>query len=298
MLSWDSVQDVPQSDEFDAVVALLLHAGGLGATVVMRLAQTLDFFWGGWEQEVRHLNVHLQLNSTLPSWLVSTFRHSQRQELVLIGYGMSPRHGELIGQVMNPFSRVKRLVLLQNTLRDAGARGIAIGLERDTVIEELVLDRCQIGDDGAEALASVLAVNKTLRILQLEENSITDTGACALATVLASVNTSLRELLLGGNYIGPVGSASLEAITQCRVPLANRFSGQTPAVTIPKTVAFRYPPNEYRFTYGCWNLYGSRVPPPRAYCMTNPAEGHVEATAAPAAQTASKKRRKGRNCLT
>ena len=256
MLTWDVVRDVPSTRELRMVAAVVAASGLRNPSVVVLIARAMDYFWGLWEQELRHINQHLELDPTLPSWLISSFRHSQRQELVLINYSMLPIHGRLIGEGMNDFSRLQRMVLMDNGFGDEGARGISVGLGRDSALSEVVLVRCHVGNAGATALANALMSNKCLRVLQLEENLIGDVGANAFAAALQH-NRSLNQLLLGGNYIGETSKARLAEVRTCQVSTSCRFfsqqSGQPPAEP-----AVRYPPNEYRFTPGCFKVERQR----------------------------------------
>lgn len=197
---------IPVTDDVVAVAALM-RFGGRNLSLATTLMKLLDFGWGMWEEEVRLIN---RQNATLPSWLVSSLRGGMRTEMVLCHYGMTPRHGELIGIAFSPFSRLQRLVLIGNALGSQGCAGLAVALASpDCSIKDALLDKCDIGDDGAAALASVFALPTRLKVLQLEENNIGDRGAMALASTLAS-NRSLWELALGGNRIGQAGIVALQ----------------------------------------------------------------------------------------
>lgn len=230
---------IPETDEIVAIAALLNLAGRdiVTAEIFMHLC---DFGWGLWEEELRYMNSKIGLHGTLPSWLISSFRGGMRTELVLCAYRMNPRHGQLIGDVASSFSRIQRLVLLENNLGCDGARGIAMALSREgCTITDVLLDKCQIGDAGAAAIAEAIRgrvvlttggngrrVFPPLRLLQLEENLIRDAGALALADALR-LNRVLSNLCVGGNYIGPAGLAALSAAFEERaygsVMLHSRF---------------------------------------------------------------------------
>jgi hypothetical protein len=257
---WDAVHDIPSTKELRMLAAVVAASGVRHPSVFLLLARAMEYCWGLWEQEMRHLNLHLQLNTALPSWLISSFRHAQRQELVLIHYRMPPPFGLLIGEGMNSFSRIRRLVLMDNSFGDEGVGGLSTGLRRDCQLREINLVRCHVGDVGAVALADALKSNKTLEVLELEENRIGDVGGAALADAIGQHNTTLAQLLLGGNFIGPHTAAQLQAAgSRCLVSMKSRFFGQL-AGPPPPQAAHRYPPNEYRFTPGCFKLESPALP--------------------------------------
>jgi hypothetical protein len=221
---------VPPSDETIAIAALS-WLGGQDIVVASLLMSLSEHGWGLWEEELRHLNDALHCNGTLPSLMVSSLRGGMRSEIVAVRYGMTPRHGELLGVGLNTFSRIKRLVLVENSFGCQGAAGIAYGLTiPGNGVTELLLDKCGIGDFGAAALAGALiSPNCKIVIMQLEENEIRDDGALAFAKQI-KVRPTGAQVLLGGNYISEVAAAQLiEAYMEAprgAVKLASRFFPQ------------------------------------------------------------------------
>lgn len=145
------------------------------------------------------------LSDALPSWMIGTFRHHMRTELVLCSYSLSDRHAVLLGGVLAQTRRLRRLVLQHNRdIGDAGAAAIAAALHdsAEPVLEDLHLAYCGVGDEGAVALASALATNRSLQLLHLAGNSVTDTGADAIANaVRRNPRSCLGELMLGDNQL-------------------------------------------------------------------------------------------------
>lgn len=257
---------IPLTDEAIAIAALGC-LGGPDIAVASVLMSLCEHGWGLWEEEVRLLG-----GGTLPSWLISSLRGGMRSELVLCSYGMSPRHGELLGVGISRWSRIQRLVLMGNRFGCQGAAGIAIGLScGENDVTELVLDKCGIGCFGAAALASMLTSRHCrLAILQLEENHIHDAGGQALAAAIRSKTGNTARgvaLLLGGNCMTSVACSELS--TACEenpavsVRLANRFyANQRPA----QGAMGSEPPR-------AWRLFATRSkrvePPPKLPRMSN-----------------------------
>lgn len=221
---------VPHSDETIAIAALN-WLGGQDIVVASLLMSLSEHGWGLMEEELRHLSDALGSHSTLPSLLLSSLRGGMRSEIVAVRYGMTPRHGELIGIGLNAFSRLQRLVLVENSFGCQGAAGIAMGLTTPgNTVTELVLDKCGIGDFGAASIARALnSPNCRIVILQMEENEIRDDGADAFRKQIGTRVTG-AQLFLGGNYISQVAASQLvAAYTEAPrgiVKLASRFFPQ------------------------------------------------------------------------
>ena len=75
-------------------------------------------------------------------------------------------------------------------------------------------------DAAAAVLAAVLEANTTLTNLDLADNSIGPAGAESLATALKT-NTTLTNLDLQGNNIGPAGAESLATALKTNTTLTN-----------------------------------------------------------------------------
>jgi Ran GTPase-activating protein (RanGAP) involved in mRNA processing and transport len=96
---------------------------------------------------------------------------------------------------------VKRLVLPENAVSDAGAVALAASLSGSR-IEELHLPRCGIGSAGAEAIGRALQGTSALRLVQLAGNrAIGDKGAAGIAQGLAKVVASSKRRTLRLNLI-------------------------------------------------------------------------------------------------
>jgi hypothetical protein len=81
-------------------------------------------------------------------------------------------------------------------------RGVAV-LEPEDILFSM-----GFAADDARAIAAELKVNSTLKQLNLFNNAIGPAGAASLAEALGD-NTTLAELYLGNNAIGAAGAASL-----------------------------------------------------------------------------------------
>lgn len=232
---YNEAMTLPQTDELVAVASLIAQTTP-DVTIASLFATFFDFGWGPVEEELRLHNQRYHADNTAASWILSSFRGGMRQELVMCNYRLNPRHGEIMGRSLNPFSRLKRLVLVHNKdLKSQGAAGLANGLtSAGNTLEELLLDDCGVDDEGAVALATSLSHDSCRLItLQLEENMIHDYGAVALATALMQQRApgcraaSLQLLGLGGNHIGTIGQSLLTFAVRHRkfgsVLLSSRF---------------------------------------------------------------------------
>ena len=188
--------------------------GGLDILFATTILALCDGGWGEVEAELYEMNEKLRLNSTLPSWIISSFRFEMRTELVLCDYRMTKRHAEILGSVLNSARRLKRLVLQHNPFGCKGTVAIAKALATNETINTLHLTGCAVGDLGATALAAALGSNRALTFLHLESNEITDSGASALAEALLHRNRTLLELLIRDNCLTEVGNDALVAAFQ------------------------------------------------------------------------------------
>ncbi|EDQ84415.1 uncharacterized protein MONBRDRAFT_30309 [Monosiga brevicollis MX1] len=103
-----------------------------------------------------------------------------------------------------PAATLKRLILWDNRMGNAGAIALAQALACSLTLEEVDARFNHISVGGARALAEALERNTTLRKLGLRHNPLQDAGAVSFASTLR-LNSTLRELDLeevGMSYIG------------------------------------------------------------------------------------------------
>ncbi|KAI9365955.1 hypothetical protein DFJ73DRAFT_152358 [Zopfochytrium polystomum] len=118
-----------------------------------------------------------------------------------------------IGKAL-PKSSLKRLVLSENHIGDAGAKEVARGLEIGSRLTSLDLSANWIGTVGAASIAKSLNENSRLQNLELGRNKLGDAGAKAFAESLVT-NENLMSLDLSHNKIGDSGGKALaEMITR------------------------------------------------------------------------------------
>jgi hypothetical protein len=96
---------------------------------------------------------------------------------------------------------------------DEGCHVVNELLRENTRVKSLDLRGCNIRADGAMALAALVTQNRTLTFLGLEWNGVgmLETGVQALCKALAT-NTSITEVDLRNNSIGPSGGAAIGAM--------------------------------------------------------------------------------------
>ena len=92
---------------------------------------------------------------------------------------------------------------------DVGAEAIGKALHGNRVLRVLGLERCGVGDLGATGLAASLATAPTSTAHAATVAAGGEAIAAAEAAAVASAASSLRELYLEGNRIGPTGAAAL-----------------------------------------------------------------------------------------
>jgi len=99
---------------------------------------------------------------------------------------------------------MSQLDLTYNNIGPDGALSLAFCLTRNNTLRRLMLRQNLIRDAGCEALANALASsNSSLTELSLAANGITGVAAQALGTMLASNNTLCR-LDVSSNVLGEV----------------------------------------------------------------------------------------------
>lgn len=110
----------------------------------------------------------------------------------------------LMLHLKTPAATLKRLILWDNRMGNAGAIALAQALACSLTLEEVDARFNHISVGGARALAEALERNTTLRKLGLRHNPLQDAGVVSFASTLR-LNSTLRELDLeevGMSYIG------------------------------------------------------------------------------------------------
>jgi Ran GTPase-activating protein (RanGAP) involved in mRNA processing and transport len=97
---------------------------------------------------------------------------------------------------------VETLSLVGCGITDTGAKELAEVLEmKQCKLKKLILSENEIGNAGGAALAGALEGNKTLLSLQLSTNSLGDEAGVAFGRMLG-VNSRLKQLFFGKNNLG------------------------------------------------------------------------------------------------
>lgn len=104
--------------------------------------------------------------------------------------------------------KLKRLVICDNNILDAGAMALADLLNPPNALSALIMRNNGFGHVGAAAVAEALPTNRTLTEIDLSENKISDEGATALARALRS-NGHLQAITLAKCAINDTGAMQL-----------------------------------------------------------------------------------------
>lgn len=141
-------------------------------------------------------------------------------------------------QLLKKYRQTKTSVNLRgNQIQGEGAKELAMFLKGETNLSRLLLEWNNIGlfDHGMIELANALTVNTTLTELDLRNNNIGPTGAQCLAKALRR-NTTLTSLDLRWNCIGSVGGQDLVSALEKNFALTQVF---TSGNDIPSTIVAR-----------------------------------------------------------
>ena len=103
--------------------------------------------------------------------------------------GLGDDECDLLAKVIKQSKFIKRLVLENNHIHEAGAASLALALTPETgkddpPLEVLNLRNNNIGDEGATKIAQVLTCNKTLKKVDLYWNNIGNKGLEAICNNL------------------------------------------------------------------------------------------------------------------
>ena len=79
------------------------------------------------------------------------------------------------------------------------------GLKENETLTNLHLANCNIGEDGTYAISETLVNKKNLLVLDMTNNKTMVNGCIALCKSIQQHST-LRELYLSNNFIGPDGA--------------------------------------------------------------------------------------------
>lgn len=104
-----------------------------------------------------------------------------------------------IGETLKKNTSVKRLILSQNKIGDAGAKCIAEVLKVNSRIIQLDLVNNDVGDEGAKFLSLALETNRSVLMLNLAFNKIGNEGAKALNQMLLQRLVPFQGVILTGN---------------------------------------------------------------------------------------------------
>jgi len=128
--------------------------------------------------------------------------------------------GNLLSKLLAPLvdrvtmggaAMLKRLVLFQTGVGDAGADALAKALKAGVHVHDLEVGFSNVSDRGASLLADTLTADSHTSSLGLRMNKIRNGGASALAKAISSGACPLRSLDVSANGIGVSGIKDLAA---------------------------------------------------------------------------------------
>eukprot|EP00940_MAST-03C_sp_MAST-3C-sp2_P001911 g1911.t1 len=118
--------------------------------------------------------------------------------------------GAALGAILTNNKSLVTLNLSRSVLDEERGYGpIARGIERNSTLKTLVLKRSALGNKGSACIANAMCKNQSIRRLDLHFNKIGD-DLKAFEEMLKE-NTTLRELILSYNLVGPKGAHSIAA---------------------------------------------------------------------------------------
>ena len=120
---------------------------------------------------------------------------------------LSPEDCQALGRLLSTSKSLTELNISGHLLVDPGIDYISNGLKQST-LQHLDISYCAVGSNGAYHIADALCDNSSLRDLMLGGNEIEDQGASAVAEMLTR-NHSLDNLNLQECSITPIGARHL-----------------------------------------------------------------------------------------
>ncbi|EDV29430.1 uncharacterized protein TRIADDRAFT_51747 [Trichoplax adhaerens] len=135
-------------------------------------------------------------------------RHFHESAIIMKHHGLGPKGAIPLAYALLNNTKVERLIVADNYIKEDGAQAIAEMLQENMYIRELNISDNFIGSEGANAFAKMLFSNTTLRTLIIKGNHITDQNAATFAGALKA-NTTLSYLDLSHNEFGELGAISL-----------------------------------------------------------------------------------------
>lgn len=146
------------------------------------------------DDDIKVLIKHLNRSSCIRQLNLSNNQITDQGAIILAEY---LRNHQLTG-----------LDIQNNKIGAAGAKALALALEKHVSLKTLLMGYNHVTDEGAKQFGYMLRENKKLRLLALENNEISDAGASELAQGL-NKNASLKGIYLAKNNIGDRGLAVL-----------------------------------------------------------------------------------------
>lgn len=118
---------------------------------------------------------------------------------------------------------LKELHLQKYEMRDFGMTRLAENLMDNNSLTYLDLSCNRITRDGVEELSKVLQKNTAIETLDLGFNRLEDDGAIHIANALATLNTTLKTLVVTTNNIGSKGLCALADAMKTNTTLTNIY---------------------------------------------------------------------------
>ena len=145
--------------------------------------------------------------------LIESYQHTDTKIKILAFYNTNTGDAGLhqLGHALEPPLELLGLAYHNNNVGPSGCRGLARYLVKSKFLSILELDfNTGIGDDGAAGLTNY-GHCESLNRLSLNFCNIGDRGAEFIARWIAKPDCQIKELLLKGNRIGPLGAKALGA---------------------------------------------------------------------------------------
>ena len=148
----------------------------------------------------------------LDTILAGLEKNTSIKTLVLQNNHRMDRHtAHVFGTAIARHSRIKRLTFTQSHFVGSGLTLLLLGIQHSKTIKSLQIQHCNLGDPTPDALDSVAASLSLMKLtsLQLQDTNIHDPPSLAFLLENVQRTTSLEELDLSHNYLGPEGVALL-----------------------------------------------------------------------------------------
>ncbi|KYQ94482.1 hypothetical protein DLAC_04786 [Tieghemostelium lacteum] len=155
-------------------------------------------------EELKELGEYLKSNQDLPEKDIKFKRGTVCKDgrLDLCKQNVGPLGAEYLGSVLKGNTKIRHLLMGDDSLGPEGAKQVANIINQSTSLETVYLGCNYFNEEGARHLSEALQKNENIKALWIKRNHLGLGGASQISDLL-SMNTHLKTLDLITNQLGP-----------------------------------------------------------------------------------------------